>query len=323
VAGELRPGDFVLFVGSFLLLEGHLRYLPFHVARMVEHGLLTERFLAFLQPDSAAICGHLALPRDGLRRGIRVESLSFQYPGRGEAVLRDVSFTLRSGETLALVGRNGAGKTTLVKLLTALYRPTSGRILLDGRDVVEYDPASLRARVAVVFQDHGRYFLTAGENIGLGCLEAMEDRERIARAARDGGSESLIARLPHGYETRLGKEFGGEENLSGGEWQKLALSRAFMRCSADLLILDEPTAALDARAEAALYERFRALLGGRMGLLISHRFSTVRMADRILVLEGGRIVEEGSHEELLARGGLYAEMFRLQAEAYTKVEEDA
>jgi ATP-binding cassette subfamily B protein len=201
-----------------------------------------------------------------------------------------------------------------VKLLTGLYRPASGRILLDGRDLSDYDLASVRARAAVVFQDFGRYYLTAGENVGLGCVEAMEDRERIERAAREGGAEPLIRSLEHGYETRLGKEFGGTQ-LSGGEWQKLALARAFMR-DADLLILDEPTAALDVRAEAELYERFRSLLQGRAGLLISHRFSTVRMADRILVLDDGRIVEEGAHDALMARDGLYARMFRMQAEAF-------
>jgi ABC-type multidrug transport system fused ATPase/permease subunit len=255
-----------------------------------------------------------------LRWGLEVRDLSFQYPGRDEPVLQHLSLTIQRGETIALVGRNGAGKTTLVKLLTGLYRPTSGSILVDGRDLFDYDLASLRRRVAVVFQDYGRYFLTVGENIGLGDVAAITDPERIARAARQGGSEPFIERLEGRYRTRLGKEFGGTA-ISGGEWQKLALSRAFMR-DADLLILDEPTAALDVRAEAEIYERFRALLGGRTGLLISHRFSTVRMADRILVLDTGRIVEEGTHDDLVAQQGLYATMFRMQADAFRTARSD-
>jgi ATP-binding cassette, subfamily B, bacterial len=318
-SGHLRPGDFVLFLGSFVLLDGRLRSLPLWVGRLIEDACVTDRFLSFLQPDEREPGEGAKLRPGTLRRGVEVEHLSFRYPGRGETVLEDVSFEIRPGETVALVGRNGAGKTTLVKLLTALYKPASGRVLIDGRDLSEYDPASVRARVAVVFQDYGRYFLSAGDNIGLGRVEEISNRERIERAARAGGAEPLVHRLAHGYDTRLGKEFGGTQ-LSGGEWQKLALSRAFMR-DAELIILDEPTAALDVRAEAEIYERFHTLLGRRCGLLISHRFSTVRMADRILVLEGGRIVEEGSHEALMARGRLYAQMFQMQAEAFQEAEE--
>jgi ATP-binding cassette, subfamily B, bacterial len=318
-SGHLGPGDFVLFLGSFLLLDGRLRFLPLWIGRLVEDAYVTDRFLKFLQPDERGASEGAELLPGALRKGVAVERLSFRYPGREETVLTDVSFEIRPGETVALVGRNGAGKTTLVKLLTALYRPAAGHIRIDGRDLSEYDPASVRARVAVVFQDYGRYFLTAGENIGLGRVEEIANRERIEQAARAGGAEPLVQRLEHGYDTRLGKEFGGTQ-LSGGEWQKLALSRAFMR-DADLIILDEPTAALDVRAEAEIYERFHTLLGGRCGLLISHRFSTVRMADRILVLEGGRIVEEGSHEALMGRGGLYARMFQMQAEAFQTAEE--
>jgi ATP-binding cassette subfamily B protein len=315
ISGEVRPGDFVLTVGSLFLLDDTLRHLPFWLGRVIEQGAVAERFQAFLAegrgggPETPR--HPCPVPPGALRRGIEVRRLSFRYPGREEPVLRDVSFTIRPGETVALVGKNGAGKTTLVKLLTGLYRPDAGEIRIDDRDLAEYDLTSLRSGIAVVFQDYGQYFLTAGENIGLGRVEAIEDQERIARAAQEGGSAALIARLADGYGTRLGKEFGGTD-LSGGEWQKLALSRAFMR-DADLLILDEPTAALDVRAEAEIYERFHRLLGGRAGLLISHRFSTVRMADRILVLDDGRIVEEGTHERLMARDGLYASMFRLQA----------
>jgi ATP-binding cassette subfamily B protein len=339
-AGQARPGEFVLFLGSLLLLDRCLEFIPSWIGRILEAARLADRFAAFLgsssggatpSPDGSppappgspdrgwllpapeAVGGAL-LPATVLRQGLEVRGLSFQYPGRDAPVLQQLSFAIRTGETVALVGKNGAGKTTLVKLLTGLYRPTSGRILIDGRDLSDHCLVSFRRRVAVVFQDYGRYFLTIGENIGLGDVEAMTDPVRIARAARQGGSEPFIARLERGLETRLGKEFGGTA-LSGGEWQKLALSRAFMR-DADLLILDEPTASLDVRAEAEVYERFRALLGGRTGLLISHRFSTVRMADRILVLDAGRIVEEGTHDELVARHGLYATMFRMQADAF-------
>jgi ATP-binding cassette subfamily B protein len=319
VAGRLLPGDFVLFLGSLLLLDGHLRFMPLWIGRIIEDSHLTDRLLRFLEPEDGADGGEVALAGGPLRHGLEVRHISFRYPGREEHVLEDVSFTIRPGETIALVGRNGAGKTTLVKLLTGLYQPTTGSILLDGRDLREYDLASVRARIAVVFQDYGRYWLTAGENVGLGRVEEIENAGRIAWAARDGGSDALIERLQDGYGTPLGKEFGGTQ-LSGGEWQKLALSRAFMR-DAELIVLDEPTAALDVRAEAEIYQRFQALLGNRSGLLISHRFSTVRMADRIVVLEGGRIVEEGTHGSLLARGGLYAEMFRMQAEAFQPAEE--
>jgi ATP-binding cassette subfamily B protein len=314
VTGQLRPGDFVLFLGSLVLLDGSLAFLPLWIGRVIDEARVTDRFLAFLQPDESRPGERVPLPAGALRRGLEVKHLFFRYAGREESVLRDVSFRIQPGETVALVGRNGAGKTTLVKLLTGLYAPSAGRILIDGRELDEYETASMRARVAVVFQDFGRYYLTAGENIGLGCVEAITDQARIARAAQDGGSEPLLRRLERGSETRLGREFGGTQ-LSGGEWQTLALSRAFMR-EADLLILDEPTAALDVRAEAEIYQRFRTLLDDRAGLLISHRFSTVRMADRILVLEDGRIVEEGDHASLLAQGGLYASMFRMQAEAF-------
>jgi ATP-binding cassette subfamily B protein len=323
-SGQVRPGDFVLFLGSLFLLDGHLRFLPLWVTRVVEEAHVTDRFLKFLEPDESSRTTPLRTspspPLEGrLGRGVEVAHLSFRYPGREERVLQDVSFEIRPGETVALVGLNGAGKTTLVKLLTGLYGPTSSTIRVGGHDLSNCDIRSLRAGIAVVFQDYGRYFLTAGENIGLGCVAEIENRQQIEQAARDGGAEPLIRRLEHGYDTRLGKEFGGTQ-LSGGEWQRLALSRAFMR-AADLVILDEPTAGLDVRAEAEIYERFRTLLGGRCGLLISHRFSTVRMADRILVLDEGRIVEDGTHETLMERGGLYARMFRMQAEAFQPVEE--
>ncbi|MBV9852572.1 MAG: ATP-binding cassette domain-containing protein, partial [Armatimonadetes bacterium] len=218
-------------------------------------------------------------------------------------------------ETVALVGQNGAGKTTLVKLLTRLYDPDEGQILLDGRDIREYDLASLRRAIGVIFQDYVTYFFSAAENIGVGWLEGIEDRVQIEGAAAKSGAATVIERLPSGYDTTLGRWFDEGTQLSGGEWQKVALARAFMR-DAEVLILDEPTASLDARAEYEIFARMQALTEGKMALFISHRFSTVRLADRILVLEDGRIREDGTHQELLALGGTYAELFNLQAAAY-------
>ena len=216
---------------------------------------------------------------------------------------------------LALVGENGAGKTTLVKLLARLYDPDEGRILLDGRDLIEYDLADLRANVGVIFQDFVRYHLTAAENIGVGQIDAMGDAERIRESARRAMADEVIARLPGGYEQVIGRRFRTGVELSGGEWQKIAIARAYMR-DAQVMILDEPTAALDARAELEVFRRFKELSAGKTAVLISHRFSSVRMADRILVLEQGRIEASGTHEELLAAGGRYAELFELQAAGY-------
>jgi ATP-binding cassette, subfamily B, bacterial len=241
--------------------------------------------------------------------------VSYTYPGREEPALRDVSFTIAPGETMALVGRNGAGKTTIVKLLTRLYDPDSGQILIDGVDIREYDPAELRREIGVIFQDYVTYFLSARENIGVGRLEAADDFDRIAGAAGQSGADGVIARLPQGYDTTLGKWFDQGHQLSGGEWQKIALARAFMR-DAQILVLDEPTAALDAQAEFEIFARMKELTRGKTALFISHRFSTVRLADRIMVLEGGTIIELGTHDELLLRGGRYAELFNLQAASY-------
>ena len=222
---------------------------------------------------------------------------------------------MRAGETVALVGGNGAGKTTIVKLMTRLYDPQEGRVLLDGVPLPAYDLDDLRARIGAIFQDFVRFDLTAGENVAVGRIEAAADADRIAAAAARGLAAPVIERLPEGYAQPLGKRFAGGLDLSGGEWQKVALSRAYMR-EAEILILDEPTAALDARAEHDVFARFRELSAGRTAVLISHRFSTVRMADRILVLEGGRVLEQGSHAALMDRGGRYAELFTLQAEGY-------
>jgi ATP-binding cassette subfamily B protein len=229
--------------------------------------------------------------------------------------VRHLSFRLDAGEVLALVGENGAGKTTLVKLLTRLYEPDEGRILLDGHDLRENALADVRADMGVIFQDFVRYHMTAGENIAVGRIDARDDQGRIVAAARRSLADEVVRRLPDGYDQVLGKRFRTGVDLSGGEWQKIAIARAYMR-DAQLLILDEPTAALDARAEYEVFERFNELMAGRMAVIISHRFSTVRMADRIVVLKEGTTVEDGTHEELLANGGLYSELFEMQAAGY-------
>jgi ATP-binding cassette subfamily B protein len=256
-----------------------------------------------------------------LRQAIVFENVSFHYPGAAVPALQEINLVLRPGEKIALVGENGAGKTSLVKLLARLYDPTSGRITFDGHDLRELDTDSLHRRIAIIFQDFAHYHLTARENIGFGQVEALDDTVRIRAAARRSGADAEIEKLPAGYETTLGRWFVGpgerddSHDLSIGQWQKVALARAFMR-DAPVLVLDEPTASLDARAEYDIFQRFQSLAADRTTVLISHRFSTVRMADRILVLDGGRIIEQGSHAELLALGGRYAQLFNMQAEGY-------
>jgi ATP-binding cassette subfamily B protein len=261
-------------------------------------------------------------------QGIRFDNVGFRYPmaggenGHGKEgarerwALRGVSFFVPRGQSVALVGANGAGKTTLIKLLTRLYDPSEGRVLLDGIDLRDWDVEKLRARVAVIFQDFNEYQFDVRDNVGVGSLPHLKEDERIARASERGGADEVVKALPEGLGTRLGKWAHDGVELSGGQWQKIALARAFMREEADVLVLDEPTAALDAEAEHAIFERFRTLAAGRTTFLISHRFSTVRMADRILVLEDGRVLEDGSHQELVAAGARYAHLFSLQAQGY-------
>lgn len=250
-----------------------------------------------------------------LQQGVEFKNVSFKYPGQTGWALRNVNLTLRPAEKLALVGLNGAGKTSLVKLLTRLYDPTDGQILLDGVALNQYDPADWYKKIGVIFQDFVQYQLTAAENIGVGQIETMDDRMQILAAARQGGAHDSLANLPQGYDTILGKWFENGHELSLGQWQKVALSRAFIR-EAEILILDEPTAALDAEQEYQIFQRFRALTQGKTSILISHRFSTVRMVDRIAVIENGTITELGSHDELVAQNGTYAHLFNRQAQGY-------
>ena len=260
----------------------------------------------------------LPLPRpfpEPIAQGFVFEDVGFRYPGAERWAVRHLDFELRAGEVLALVGENGAGKTTLVKLLARLYDPDEGRILLDGRDLREYDLDALRANIGVIFQDFVRYHLTAGENIGVGQIDRMDDHARIEDSARRAMADEVIEALPGGYDQLVGRRFRTGVDLSGGQWQKIAIARAYMR-EAQVMILDEPTAALDARSEFEVFKRFKELSDDRTAVLISHRFSSVRMADRILVLADGQVESSGTHEQLMAMGGRYAELFELQAAGY-------
>ena len=285
------------------------------ISGMYEDNLYLSTLYEYLEQDVPEIAGSATAgpdPRDGLR----FENVSFIYPGAKQPAVSGINVHIKPGQSMALVGENGSGKTTLIKLLTRLYEPTEGRILLDGRALPEWDTESLRARVGVIFQDFGRYQFTVGENIGAGDQRYFEDRERWAAAARTGMAEPFIDEMAERYDTQLGRWFAGGRELSGGQWQKIALSRAFMRSDADILVLDEPTAAMDAASEAAVFEHFRSVSNHKIAILISHRFSTVRAADQILVLQHGRVIERGNHESLLAADGQYAHLFRLQAKGY-------
>jgi ATP-binding cassette subfamily B protein len=285
---------------------------------MYEHNLYLNNLfeLMAVEPSMAPPDKPAAVP-EPMRGEIRFEHVSFAYPGSDKNAVTDMSFTVRAGETLAVVGRNGAGKTTLFKLICRLYDPSEGRILIDGIDLRDYEPDELRAKIGAMFQDYVDYQATAAENIGLGNVGEITNREAVIGASQQAGSDEMIAQLPDGYDTALGKWFDAGVNLSGGEWQKVALARGFMREEAKILLLDEPTSALDAQAEYDLFERLRSLTHGRTAVYISHRFSTVRRADRIVFLEQGRVVEEGTHEELMRLDGRYARLFRMQASAYT------
>jgi ATP-binding cassette subfamily B protein len=285
------------------------------IGGMYEDNLYLSTLYEYLETPVAAATGNLPRGPDP-EDGIRFEDVGFTYPDATSPALEHVTLHLKPGSSLALVGENGSGKTTLIKLLTRLYRPTTGRILLDGLDLLEWDEKVLRERIGVIFQDFARYQMKVGENVGAGDEPHFEDEARWREAAEKGQADEFVQTLPAGYQTQLGKWFNDGRELSGGQWQKIALSRAFMRTRADVLVLDEPTAAMDAKAEADVFEHFRQLAKERITILISHRFSTVRMADQIAVLDAGRIVEIGSHEELMQRGGPYANLFTLQARGY-------
>ena len=315
-AGLFTIGVLTFLAGSFRQSRDLIQRVLLSLSQIFEQSLYLDDLFTFLaiEPRIRPVAGARAVPSP-IREGFRFEGVGFRYPGAEPWAVRGLDFSLAPGERLALVGENGAGKTTLVKLLARLYDPTEGRILLDGVDLREYDLYSLRRNVGVIFQDFVRYDFLLRENIAVGNIARLEDQTGIEGAAGRSLADSVASRLAGGYDQMLGRRFEGGVDLSGGEWQKVALARAYMR-DAQLLILDEPTAALDARAEYEVFLRFSELTKGRMAVLISHRFSTVRMADRILVLRGGELAEHGTHEELLALGGLYSELFQLQAAGY-------
>ena len=314
-AGPFTIGVLTFLAGSFRQSRDLIQRVLLSLSQIYEQALYLDDLFSFLGLEPSIRRGAGRAVPVPVRTGFVFENVGFRYPGAETWAVRGLSFTLAPGERLALVGENGAGKTTLVKLLARLYDPTEGRILLDGVDLRDYDLDDLRRNVGVIFQDFVRYDFLLRENIAVGDIGRLANAPLIESAAERSLADTVAARLPGRYEQMLGKRFEGGVDLSGGEWQKVALARAYMR-DAQLLILDEPTAALDARAEYEVFLRFAELTAGRMAVLISHRFSTVRMADRILVLRGGELVEQGTHQELVERGGLYAELFQLQAAGY-------
>ncbi len=319
-AGRLTLGDLTLYVVAFRQGQQAFQSCLSAIGSLYEHNLYMSNLFAFLSIETPLAIGRPEAPGTvGLEssgEGIRFEDVGFRYPGRDAWALRNITLAIPPRQSLALVGHNGAGKSTLIKLICGFYRPTEGRILLDGRDLREWDDAALRRRISAVFQDFNQYQFSLRENVGFGDFAYLAEEGRVRRAVERGGADTLVAELPQGLDTQLGRWFMDGAELSGGQWQKIALSRAFMREEADILILDEPTAALDAEAERAVFDRFRVLARGRTSLLISHRFPTVRMADRIVVIEHGRIIEQGSHDSLVQAGGRYAQLFQLQAEGY-------
>ena len=315
IAGAITIGQMTMYIAQFRLGQNAVTNSLTAINGMYEDNLYLSNLTEYLDHKVPETTGDKTAgpnPSDG----IRIENVSFFYPGSNIPALNKVNLHIRPGESLAIVGENGSGKTTLIKLLTRLYQPSEGTIYLEGLDLREWDIDTLRKKIGVIFQDFARYQLLVGENIGIGDVEELEQDELIEEAAEKGMADVFVKDLPQGYKTQLGTWFKDGKELSGGQWQKIALSRAFMRSKADILILDEPTAAIDARAEAEIFSHFRDLTANKISIIISHRFSTVRMADHIIVLEKSEILEEGSHEELLAADGQYATLFNLQAQGY-------
>ena len=319
VARHISLGGLTLYTQTALQVGNSFQSVLDGISNTYENNLFVNTLFEFLEYEPVILSPSepRSFAEQEAGQGLEIEfrDVSFTYPGKDAATLKHVSFTINAGEAIALVGRNGAGKTTLVKLLTRLYDPDEGEILVGGRNIKEYDLTTLRREIGVIFQDYVSYYLTARENVGIGSIEDVENLTLIESAATKSGARQVIEELADGYETRLGRWWDDGTQLSGGQWQKLALARAFMR-KARILILDEPTSSLDARAEYEVFARFRELTAGKTAIFISHRFSTVRLADRIFVFENGTVTESGSHTELMIRDGIYAELFNLQAEAY-------
>ncbi len=316
VEREITYGDLVMYYQAFQRVQGFLQVMLGSLAGLYEDNLFLSFLYEFLdlKPTIIEPAQPSPVPRP-MQQGILLDHVSFQYPGGSRKALEDISLAIRPGEVVALVGENGSGKTTLIKLLCRLYDPTAGSITIDGVDLHQFATKVLRQEIAIIFQDYAHYHLTARENIWFGNTTLPPDHENIRAAARRSGIDEVLSTLPHGYETILGKRFQDGEELSIGEWQKVALARAFMN-EAQIIVLDEPTSSMDAKAEYEAFQSFRQLVTGRTAILISHRFSTVRMADRIFVLKHGRVIESGSHEELITRNEVYADLFKRQAQSY-------
>lgn len=316
VMGSMSVGTLTFLLGAIAGASSNVQMMFSTFSGIADQALFLKDLLDFFdhRPTLKIAANPVPAPRP-IRSGFEFENVSFTYPGGTKPVLRGLRLHIHVGERIALIGKNGEGKTTIVKLLTRLYDPSEGRILLDGIDLREYDPEDLAREIGIIFQDFVRYEMTASDNIGMGKIGELENLQGIRAAAMQSGADEVIRRFPRGYAQLLGRRFEGGLDLSGGEWQKVALARAYLR-DAQVLVLDEPTASLDARAEHEVFQRFAELTQGKTSLLISHRFSTVRMADRILVLEDGTITEEGNHEDLMRLGQRYAEMFELQAASY-------
>ena len=314
--GDFSIGDLFFLASSFAQLNGFLQQILIGFTQIAGQSLYLDDLFSFFEITPTILEPRNPKPfPQPLKQGITFENVGFRYPGSDVWAVRSLSFTAPAGETLALVGENGAGKTTIVKLMTRLYDPDEGRILVDGVDLKDFATADLRRHIGVIFQDFLRYSFSAADNIAVGQIEASADRDRIVKSAEHSLADPVIRKLPQGYDQMLGRVFAKGHDLSGGEWQKIAIARAYMR-NAEIIILDEPTAALDARAEAEVFQRFKNLAEGTTAVLISHRFSTVRMADRIIVLAEGKVIESGTHEALMGQAGRYAELIELQAAGY-------